>query len=62
MYSEVGMGTTFKIYLPRVEEEAAKPVKADRPHDFPGGTETVLLVEDEEIVRDLCAHILGDIG
>ena len=49
VYSEVGIGTTFKIYLPRVEEEAVKPVKDDRPTDLPGGTETVLLVEDEDI-------------
>ena len=62
VYSEVGIGTTFKIYLPRVEEEAAKPVKDDRPRDLPGGPETVLLVEDEDMVRNLCARILGDLG
>jgi len=54
VYSEVGIGTTFKVYLPRVEEEAAKPVMGGLPTDLPGGTETVLLVEDEDIVRNLC--------
>ena len=62
VYSEVGIGTTFKIYLPRVEEETAKPVKNDRPTALPGGTETVLLVEDEDIVRNLCVQILERLG
>jgi PAS domain S-box-containing protein len=61
VYSEVGKGTTFKIYLPRVEEEG-KPVKGARLVDLPGGAETVLLVEDEDAVRDLCSRILGDLG
>ena len=56
VYSEIGQGSTFKVYLPRIEEpvERAKPrVKlANRK-----GTETVLLVEDEEGVREL-AHML----
>jgi PAS domain S-box-containing protein len=58
VYSEVGIGTIFKIYLPRVEEEAVKPVNDDRPTDLPGGSETVLVVEDEDTVRDLCVRIL----
>jgi two-component system cell cycle sensor histidine kinase/response regulator CckA len=62
VYSEIGIGTTFKIYLPRVEEEAIKPANDDRPTDLPGGTETVLLVEDEDIVRNLGVRILGDLG
>jgi len=60
--SEVGIGTTFRIYLPRIEEEAVKPEKVDRPTDLPGGTETVLLVEDEDTLRTLCERILGDLG
>ena len=59
--SEVGKGTTFKIYLPRVEEEG-KPVKDARLVDLPGGAETVLLVEDEDTVRNLCSRILGELG
>ena len=62
VYSEVGIGTTFKIYLPRVEEEAVKPLKSVLSRDLPGGTETVLLVEDEDSVRDLCVQILVRLG
>jgi PAS domain S-box-containing protein len=62
VYSEVGIGTTFKIYLPRVEEEASQSVKDDRPQDMRGGSETVLLVEDEDIVRNLCVRILERLG
>jgi len=61
VYSEVGSGTTFKIYLPRVEGEE-KTVKDARLVNLPGGAETVLLVEDEDIVRDLCSRILGNLG
>jgi PAS domain S-box-containing protein len=62
VFSEVGIGTTLKIYLPRVEEEALKPVNDDRPTDLPGGTETVLVVEDEEIVRNVSVQILERLG
>ena len=62
VYSEVGIGTTFKIYLPRVEEAAAKPVSDDRPAALPGGTETVLIVEDEDMLRSLCVRILERLG
>jgi len=62
VYSEVGIGTTFKIYLPRVEEAVVKPEKDDHPTDLPGGTETVLLVEDEEMVRELGVQILERLG
>jgi len=62
VYSEDGKGTTFKIYLPRVEGGAPKPVKDDLPQKLQGGTETVLLVEDEDAVRNMCARILEDLG
>jgi PAS domain S-box-containing protein len=62
VYTEVGIGTTFKIYLPRVEEEASPSVKDDRTQDMRGGSETVLLVEDEDIVRNLCVRILERLG
>ncbi|HBB16091.1 MAG TPA: hybrid sensor histidine kinase/response regulator, partial [Syntrophus sp. (in: bacteria)] len=61
-YSEVGIGTTIKIYLPRAEGEAVKPVKDDRPTVLPGGRETVLLAEDEDTLRTMCSRILGDLG
>ena len=56
VYSERGHGTTFKIYLPQAEgarEPAAPPAPAPR-----GGSETVLLVEDEEAVRTLAQKVL----
>jgi two-component system cell cycle sensor histidine kinase/response regulator CckA len=56
VYSELGQGTTFKIYLPQVEEkvEDTEQVAAE----IPKGTETILLVEDEEMVRELLRNIL----
>jgi two-component system cell cycle sensor histidine kinase/response regulator CckA len=62
VHSKVGIGTTFEIYLPRVEGEAVQPVKGDRPADLPVGTETVLVVEDEANVRAMCSQILLDLG
>jgi PAS domain S-box-containing protein len=62
VYSEVGKGTTFKIYLPRVEGEAARPGESDLPMELLEGSETVLLVEDEEVVRNLCVRILERLG
>ena len=57
VYSEPGHGTTFKVYLPAVEEEAVEEANAAVPH-VPRGTETILLVEDEEAVRALLQDIL----
>jgi two-component system cell cycle sensor histidine kinase/response regulator CckA len=57
VYSEPGKGTTFKVYLPRVDEE----VDVLRPPAAPTslrGTETILLVEDEEQVRAIALSIL----
>jgi len=56
-YSEEKIGTTFKIYLPRVEEEAVA-LEPPRLATLPTGSETVLLVEDEEMVRHLARKIL----
>jgi nitrogen-specific signal transduction histidine kinase len=62
VYSEVGKGTTFKIYLPLVEEGGeAEPVPAAEPASLVG-SETVLLVEDEEPVRALSRSILESYG
>jgi two-component system cell cycle sensor histidine kinase/response regulator CckA len=57
VYSELGKGTTFKIYLPRVDEEVdvlRPPVALTTLR----GTETILLVEDEEQVRTIALNIL----
>jgi PAS domain S-box-containing protein len=59
VYSEVGVGTTFTIYLPLVDEEMTKPdAHVARPQSF-AGTETILLAEDEEMVRNLTAASLS---
>jgi two-component system, cell cycle sensor histidine kinase and response regulator CckA len=65
VYSEPGHGTTFKIYLPRIEEEGAAPSSRDGRLDsqsLPKGSETVLLVEDEKGVRELAREYLQMIG
>jgi len=60
--SEVGHGTTFRIYLPRVEE-AAQPTDTVTPcSSVMHGNETVLLVEDEESVRQLVRETLESRG
>ena len=59
--SEIGRGTTFKIYLPRVDVPlVAKPASATTP--APGGTETVLLVEDEPALRGVVRETLENAG
>jgi PAS domain S-box-containing protein len=58
VYSEPGKGSTFKIYLPRVDEpleERREKVMAD---ELLRGSETILLVEDEEDVRKLALRVL----
>jgi PAS domain S-box-containing protein len=66
VYSEPGKGTTIKVYLPRVEEPVTKSADtkpdAKQFHADQKGTETILLVEDEEAVRDLARSILADQG
>ena len=62
VYSEVGKGTTFKIYLPRDEAGDARTPEPSLPMELLEGTETVLFVEDEEIVRDLGVRILKGLG
>jgi PAS domain S-box-containing protein len=62
VYSELGRGTTFKIYLPRVEE-ALKPIeRSSARHGVGRGSETVLIVEDEGAVRSLVRGVLEENG
>ncbi|HTC40649.1 MAG TPA: PAS domain S-box protein [Candidatus Acidoferrales bacterium] len=58
VYSEPGKGSTFKVYLPRVEDLVEPPEAKPVPLTDHRATEVVLLVEDEEAVRDLVHTIL----
>lgn len=61
VYSQVGRGTTFKVYLPRVDEPES--IAAELPHrTITSGGETVLLVEDEPALRDLIKYALRGNG
>ena len=62
LYSEVGKGTTFKIYLPRVDDLPAGLDPAAQSEESLSGAETVLLVEDEEQVRVLVRTVLRRAG
>ena len=62
VYSELGQGTTFKIYLPRIEDEVASLPLRDDIGYLPRGNETVLLVEDEPLVRGLAVRVLREHG
>jgi len=62
VYSEPGQGTTFKIYLPREEEPLEEIREKVVKEEFLGGSETVLVVEDEEEVRKLAVRILQNQG
>ena len=57
VYSEVGRGSTFKVYLPRVEAELDVPTIPVAPATL-RGSETILIVEDEEQVRTLVLSVL----
>lgn len=62
VYSEPGNGTTFRIYLPKVEVASEARTEAKAPAAPTRGTETVLVVEDAEIVRNLACRILRSQG
>jgi two-component system cell cycle sensor histidine kinase/response regulator CckA len=62
VYSEPGLGTTFKVYLPRVESLSSE-VRSEQPAEHcPGGCETLLLVEDEASVRQASGQFLTRSG
>jgi CheY-like chemotaxis protein len=61
VYSELGQGTTFKIYLPRVDEPLTE-LKEEVSKEVRRGNETVLIVEDEETVRKLAMRMLKGLG
>jgi len=62
VYSEEGRGTTFKIYFPRVLADAEDYKRSSPVLDVPEGSETILLVEDAELVRKLARQVLESAG
>ena len=61
IYSEEGHGTTVKLYLPRVQEGKAVVVEA-APAAVPRGSETILVVEDDDMVRNHVVALLHSLG
>jgi two-component system, cell cycle sensor histidine kinase and response regulator CckA len=63
VYSEPGLGTTFRIYLP-VDSDAALPARPNRtlPKERARGSETILLVEDAAVIRQLAREVLMRAG
>jgi len=62
VYSEVGRGTTFRIYLPRTREDAAQRAAAPAVARPRGGGETLLLVEDNDELRGATQGVLEALG
>lgn len=62
VYSESGLGTVFKVYLPRIDAVSRTTEKLDQETTAPRGSGTILLVEDEDIVRGLTRKILTQAG
>ena len=58
LYSELGHGTSFKIYLPRVDADGPQPAEEEQRASALDGSETVLVAEDEEAVRLIIAKAL----
>src|SRR6267143_1906444 len=61
VYSEPGKGTTFRVYLPG-DSGAPEPPKAEPDEQPQNGTETILLAEDHESLRELAQETLGALG
>ena len=62
VYSEPGKGTTFKLYFPRVADPADSSVAGEADPSKAIGGETILVVEDEQAVRELTVRMLQRIG
>jgi len=60
-YSELGHGTVFRIYLP-LTESAAREEAPPPDREVRGGDETILLVEDDAVIRDMIGELLEDFG
>jgi len=62
VYSEPGHGTTFKVYLPHVDAPVEAVARPPEPGGTLAGTETVLLAEDDELLRPLARGLLEKLG
>ncbi len=63
IYSELGHGTTVKLYLPRAEPEAHEPAREPRSTKaIDGGSESILVVEDDDALRAYAVGILRELG
>lgn len=60
--SQVGVGTTFKVFLPAVQSTAQHTEFLDNPTAIRGGAETILVVEDEVSLRELVTKVLRNYG
>ena len=63
VYSEAGHGTTFKVYLPSAELNEESAMRAPEPREAAaGGSESIVLIDDEQMVRDLLVTVLRGAG
>jgi signal transduction histidine kinase/ActR/RegA family two-component response regulator len=62
VYTELGCGTTFKVYLPQAHEPKPTAASSSDVRVLPRGTETILLVEDDDAIRFLARRILENCG
>jgi PAS domain S-box-containing protein len=62
VYSEPGHGTTFRVYLPLVQQQAVSAARTEPGHTSVGGTETILIAEDNPELRGLAKQIIEEFG
>jgi CheY-like chemotaxis protein len=62
IYSELGHGTTVRLYLPRAGQPGEAPAREEEKIEHPKGRETILVVEDEARLRAVATRILRDLG
>ncbi len=62
IYSEVGQGTTAKAYFPALRDQGMSELEAAADERLPGGTETILLVEDDQTMRVAAQQLLSKVG